>query len=439
MLTPRLTIRLFASLALALALSAFLRARIEAIPEVRWMWSGAVTTDSARINARFSSSGAPHLRLARSPDFSDAQTIPAAHLSVIADGSIASYTLTGLQPSTVYHYELAGQSGHLKTFPAGPASFSIVLASCAETGSEHPVFPTMARHEPLLFLHTGDLHYEDIAVNDISLFRAAYSRALSSKVQSGLYRAVPVNYVWDDHDFGPNNANSTAPGREASRLAYREIVPHYALPAGPGDAPIYHAFSIGRVRFIVLDTRSEKSPPSVPAGSGRTTLGASQKAWLKAELLAARDTHALIALVSSVSWIADDGNADRWGGFIDERRELADFMVENNVRNLCALSGDAHMLAIDDGRHNQYAKNGGPGFPVFQAAALDRKGSVKGGPYSHGTFPGGGQFGLMRVIDDGGPQVRIEWSGRNHEDREIVAHTFTVSVSAPSAAAAVAE
>ncbi|HYP18354.1 MAG TPA: alkaline phosphatase D family protein [Opitutus sp.] len=379
---------------------------------------------------------APGLRLAQAADFAEARTVGASTRVSVEEGCLASFELTELRPATLYHYEIAGERGSFRTFPAGAASFTIVLGSCAETGSEHPVFATMARHSPLLFLHTGDLHYEDIAVNDIAVFRVAYGRALGSSAQSALYRAVPVNYVWDDHDFGPNNADRTAPGRTASRLAYRQIVPHYALPAGAGDEPIYHAFTIGRVRFIVLDTRSEKSPPSVPAGPNRTTLGVAQKAWLKAELLAARDTHALIALVSSVSWIADDGSADRWGGFVDERRELADFMVEHNVRNICLLSGDAHMLAIDDGRHNQYATNGGPGFPVFQAAALDRKGSVKGGPYSHGAFPGRGQFGVMRVLDDGGPVVRVEWSGRNHRDEEIVAHQFTVDVMAAAPAAA---
>ena len=60
------------------------------------------------------------------------------------------------------------------------------------------------------------------------------------------------------------------------------------------------------------------------------------------------------------------------------------------------LSGDAHMLAIDDGTHNTYGGSG-PGFPVFHAGALDRPGSLKGGPYSEGAVPDGGQFGVIEV------------------------------------------
>ena len=39
------------------------------------------------------------------------------------------------------------------------------------------------------------------------------------------------------------------------------------------------------------------------------------------------------------------------------------------------MSGDAHMLAVDDGSHTP------GGFPVMHASPLDKKGSIKGGPY----------------------------------------------------------
>lgn len=395
--------------------------------EVRWMWSGAVTPASARVKVLYAGGEAPLLQVAPAADPSASRAVTPFAVTHTGDGAVADYHLTGLRPDTAYVYRTGGEAGRLRTFPVGPASFTVALGSCAQTGSEHEVFRTIARHQPLLFLHNGDMHYEDIAVNDPAVFRAAYTRALASATQSVLYRAVPVNYVWDDHDFGPNNSDRSSPSREASRAAYRELVPHYPLPAGAGA--IYHAFTIGRVRFIVTDTRSERSPRDVPDGPARSMLGPAQKDWFKAELLAARDTHALTVWVNTVPWIgADSGSEfdDRWTGFTAERAEIAAFLEAHAITNLCVLSGDAHMLAIDDGGNNRYGPSGRPLFPVFQAAALDRRGSVKGGPYSHGTFPGPGQFGLMRVVDNGGPEIRVEWSGRNHEDAELVRHVFTV-------------
>jgi hypothetical protein len=55
----------------------------------------------------------------------------------------------------------------------------------------------------------------------------------------------------------------------------------------------------------------------------------------------------------------------------------------------------------------------------MHAGALDRNGSIKGGPYSEGTFPGGGQFGLMTIVDNG-DEVLVELSGLDWTGREIV-------------------
>ncbi len=151
-------------------------------------------------------------------------------------------------------------------------------------------------------------------------------------------------------------------------------------------------------------------------------LGAGQKQWLKQEMLAARGVYPLIVWVGSVPWIGS--SSDGWHSFSNERAELADFIADNGIEGLVMLSGDAHMLAIDDGTNSDYSQSGSASFPVFHAAALDRPGSVKGGPYSHGTFPGGGQFGLMTVTDDGVNPICVQWSGRDASDVEIVGLTF---------------
>ena len=92
------------------------------------------------------------------------------------------------------------------------------------------------------------------------------------------------------------------------------------------------------------------------------------------------------------------------------------------------LSGDAHMLAIDDGSNNRYGPSGERMFPVMHASALDRSGRLKGGPYSHGAVKGGGHFGLMTVEDDGSDNVNIILSGRNYRDEEIMGITLNVDV-----------
>lgn len=403
---------------------------------VEWIWSGAATDQSIKVNAKLKmESGVARLLVSTNADMSDAVASTVIAGNPVNRG-VVSFDVAGLTPNTLYYYavEVNGavdtvRQGHFRTMPVGPATFTIAFGSCADTGSNGAVYDTIRELDPILFLSDGDFFYANIAVNDQELFREAFDKTLTSPAQSALYRSVPIAYVWDDHDFGENDANGTAPSRQAAQLNYRETVPHYALPAGDGAQPIYQAFTIGRVRFIITDTRSARSPDSLPDDATKTMLGAEQKAWLKQELLTASKTNALVVWVNPDAWIESPGTATSgWGGYATERQELADFIAENGITNLAMLSGDAHMLAIDDGTNSGYATDGTPGFPVIHAAALDRHGSRKGGPYSEGTYPGGGQFGVMTVVDNGGARVDVIWSGRNWKGDEVVSYQFTVPV-----------
>jgi hypothetical protein len=281
------------------------------------------------------------------------------------------------------------------------------------------VFDAIAATHPLLNIAMGDLHYSNIESTSPSDFIDAYNRTLTTPAQSALARAVPMAYVWDDHDYGPNDAGADTPGRSAVREAYRRAVPHY--PVTEGDAPINQAFTIGRVRFVMTDSRSEHTQ--------NTVLGPDQLAWLLDELTTASRTHAAVVWVSSIPWIgAASPGSDSWFGMPDERRVIGDTIADNKIKNLLLVSGDAHMVAIDDGTHSDYSTSGTDGFPVLAAAALDRPGSTKGGPYSDGMFPGAGQFGVLDVVDDGGDTITIRLSGRTWDGRTLVAREVSFEV-----------
>ena len=251
---------------------------------------------------------------------------------------------------------------------------------------------------------------------------------LTRPAQAALYRSTPVAYMWDDHDFGGNGSDSTSESASTAMGIFRRYVPHYPL-AGP-MTPVHQAFTIGRVRFILSDGRSGRTPASAPDNADKSMLGSEQKVWLKQELLASNDTHPLIVWVNALPWISEpSAGSDDWGGYATERRELADFIASNDIDGLLMISGDAHMLAIDDGTNSNYSTTGASGFPIMHAAALDRPGSVKGGPYTEGAVPGGGQFGVLTVTDDGGDTISVSLSGRNWENEELIAYDFEVTES----------
>jgi hypothetical protein len=136
--------------------------------------------------------------------------------------------------------------------------------------------------------------------------------------------------------------------------------------------------------------------------------------------------------VNGVPWITKNqpGSDHGWEPYSHERTIIADAIKELGLANrLIMLSGDGHMVAIDDGTNSNYASDQGPGekaFPVIHGAPLHRYPRVKGGPYSHGSYAPrrwfpllqAKQFGLMDVKDDG-TTIRVEVSCRNSEGMVI--------------------
>ena len=516
-------------------------------PVERGPWSGAVTPASAVVKAKLRDPGVrARLIVSRNPSLTRATRTP-TQTSSFEGGRVVAFALNNLQPDTEYYYvvEVDGEvvrdkPGRFRTFPSpGPASFTFAFASCGDTGSTNASYEMIRRHAPLFYMNDGDFHYKNIKDDSVRRFRRAYDRVLKSPVQAQLYREVPFVYMWDDHDFGGDNANRKAGSQTAARAVYDEYVPHYPLAAGGGNAPIYQSFAVGRVKFILTDLRSERDPADQKDDEKKSMMGARQKEWFKKELVDSNGRYPLIFWVSTVPWIgtagtnhyrvstnvfgyihhtkitddmrppardnnrgrgrfgrgrdfdddndddandgdqaaardggardggardggARDGGArdggtsanrggggtnrfggrgfggrrrfpfgeDHWSVFSAERKEIADFIKENNIRGLAILHGDAHMLGADNGEFSDYATNGGVRIPVMCGGPLDQNASIKGGPYSQGVYrarKGEGCFGLITVTDEGGP-ISVRFSGRNNRDEEKITLEFTVSV-----------
>jgi len=390
--------------------------------DVVWVWLGALSSDAVSVTAGLDDPGEADAVLVVTPT----EGGPAVRVEVPAADTepAARFRVEGLRPDTGYEYqiELDGEidgsrgRGRFRTAPSGPASFRFAVGSCARVDSNGAVYDAIVGQDPLFYLALGDIHYGNIDSTDPAAHREGLERLLVKPGQAALYRQIPTAYVWDDHDYGPNDSDASTPGRSAVRQAYREVVPHYPL-VHAGDGPINQAFTIGRVRFVLTDNRSERA--------GDSMLGAEQRRWLIDELTRAAVTHELVIWANPVPWISEPREGgDNWNGFAAERAEIADALAAARVDNLVMLSGDAHMVALDDGTNSDYSSGGTGGFPVLHAAALDRPGNVKGGPYSNGEFPGGGQYGMVDIVDDG-DGILVTLSGHTWDGDELVAQTFS--------------
>lgn len=409
------------------------------------VWCGGTTPTSVRVVGRVVGSSV-RLAVATNAQLSN----PTFYGPVIpTSDNVAAFQPTDLTASTQYWYALEVDSvldtdfqGTFRTHPplGEPATYTFWTAGDAgltpdfpgegtvfrsDRISNHPVFSTIANHElnPLFGIHLGDLHYYNptqIIGGEVADYRRCLDDVLLQSHQHNLYRHVPLVWTYDDHDYGDNDSDGSLPTKANGAQVYRERVPHYPLP-DPGA--IYHAFTVARTLFVILDTRFYRSNNLDPDGPGKTMLGTAQKEWL-ANLLSTSTAQALV-LVSSSQWLAPAGT-DQWVSFATERQEIADLLVSTGWApdRMIMISADAHTLAMDSGASNLWG-----GFPAYLFASLDASPSSVTEPYDIGISNDRAQYGMITVADSG-EQITITARGYR-SNTLLMTHTVTIAAEAP--------
>ena len=452
-----------------------------------WCWLGAVTDSSITIKAKLNNKleeGKNYIQVFyhQSPDITSSnKELNKVRASSISD-RIATFNLTDLEEDTVYHYAIIADGRRyplegtlqFKTVKVGqPYNFAIAISSCAGGTlgqfasygvSNSKVFDAIAQYKYKteagrdsnldLFIHMGDLHYRNdlpiLGLKEAYLddYRHNYDLVMNQPRQRNLYQNIPLAYVWDDHDYGTNDSDGSYDLKYVASEVYRERVPYYPLVEElsviKGRGAVYQSFIIGRARFIMTDSRFHQNPLGTSDLDG-TVLGNEQREWLFSQLTKGKqqqesNSEGLTIWVNSIPWIAfpTDAPTSSWNQFYRERTQIANFIKQHNIDKLLMISGDAHMLAIDDGMEgtaNNYATSGGGSFPVIQAASLDSRPSFKGGPYNgekyiidsevkseNGAIPGKGQWGLLK-FDDNGREIKVRVELKRMKDT-VIQHTF---------------
>jgi alkaline phosphatase D len=151
--------------------------------------------------------------------------------------------------------------------------------------------------------------------------------------------------IWDDHDFGPNDANASYTYKGDSLEVFRRYWPNGAggMPGVPG---IFRAVSHYDVDFFLLDGRFNRDADAAQGLAGKSMLGAAQLRWLKNALLASTASFRIIVAGNQMLKPVPP-RVEGWSNFPDERREFLDWLADNRVPGVLFLSGDRHHTGID--------------------------------------------------------------------------------------------
>jgi alkaline phosphatase D len=328
--------------------AAFISVDVRALPEQNvGPLVGHVTAGSAKLWMYF-----PHGAEATVTCVAEGQTGAAAKGAFAAiptslapaEGLPSTVTLEGLQPGTRYQYEVqvngasdpAWKGGFTTAPPDGkPGAFRLAVTSCMRHDKPQASWFLLLAQQPDLHLTLGDTHYAD--TTDPAVQIQHHLRYRRVPPFATVIRNVPTYAMWDDHDYGPNDSDGTAEGKERSLEGWRRS---WANPgAGTPEIPgAFFRFSRGDVDFFVVDGRYYRSPDMAPDDERKTMLGEAQFKWLADGL---RSSKAKFKVIASGSTL-DHSKRDGWRVFTAERHRLFDSIRENGVSGVIYLSGDIH-------------------------------------------------------------------------------------------------
>lgn len=241
----------------------------------------------------------------------------------------------------------------------------IAFGSCGHQNDPQPILNLAADYKPDLFIFLGDNIYGD--TDNMDTLKAKYARLAAKPEYQQLTGSTKTLAIWDDHDYGRNDAGKYYPYKTASKEIFLNFFKEPAQSERRKHEGIYHSeyltYGDKTVQVILLDNRSFRSDllrydtaaklprknyfygldyqPHVSADS--TMLGEAQWKWLEAELLKKAD----LRIIASGSQFGIEFNGyEAWANFPHEQKRMLDLIRKTKAEDLLFLSGDVHYAEI---------------------------------------------------------------------------------------------
>jgi len=259
-----------------------------------------------------------------------------------------SLELTGLQPDRAYSLVFTTPDAQsrsvvtrFRTALADDQRSLLRFGATSCMGGEDWPWPNLSRaaeaqHD--FFLLLGDTVYADSAT-DLQSYRTKWRQALAGPGLQDLFASTSVVSTWDDHEV-TNNWTWNDEGIEerfaAAIEAYQDAIP---WRDGPGGTGIWRSLRWGRsVEIFVLDSRGETRDGNY--------VSPEQMDWLKAGLSASTARFKIILTsvpITDVSALVGDFlSSERWQGYPEQRREILDHILADDVGGVLWIAGDFH-------------------------------------------------------------------------------------------------
>lgn len=278
--------------------------------------------------------------------------------------------LNGLEFGTAYQYEIWLDGKKIKVpfetkfttkdlwqYRKPVPDFSFLTGSCAyfnepkfdrpgkPYGGDSSIFETMAKTPADFHVWLGDNWYtREVDYNSVwgLNYRASHDR--SQKVLQEFMAKMPQYAIWDDHDYGPNDAGKSFIYKDESRSIFK----NYTLNPSYGEEGkgIYTKVSYADVDLFLMDDRFFRSESALSdtidgkPNAAKTFWGAKQLEWLKNAMLFSKATFKII--VTGSQTLNPMNKYECMQHYPYEYNQLLQFLNDEKISGVIFLTGDRH-------------------------------------------------------------------------------------------------
>jgi alkaline phosphatase D len=249
------------------------------------------------------------------------------------------------------------------TAPSQPMVYKVAFGSCAHQDHPLPIFHEVVKKRPDLFIFLGDNIYGD--TRDMAELRQKYHQLGSKPSYQELKKHVEIAAIWDDHDYGQNDAGKKYPQKRESKNVFLDFFEEPKDSERFTHDGIYTSMmrQVGdkTVQIILIDGRTFRDDLlRIPRNAPRqksfyrkdylphtddtpTLLGEQQWQWLEQQLSQPSDFR---VLASGTQFGIEANGYEAWANFPHEQQRLVKLIIKTKANNLVVISGDVHYAEI---------------------------------------------------------------------------------------------
>ncbi|MEW6559710.1 MAG: alkaline phosphatase D family protein [Pseudomonadota bacterium] len=320
-----------------------------------------------------------------------------------------------------------------------PPDVTLITGSCAYIndpafdrpgkpyGGGYEIYGPMTAERADLMIWLGDnLYYREADTQSPEGMALRYRQTRGFAPLDAFLRSTPQVAIWDDHDYGPNDSDSSFEFKSAALDLFQT---YWANPTyGVGSvAGVFTKTSIADADIFLLDDRWWRSADATSPGErGKVMFGPAQMRWLKNALLFSRAKFKIVA--AGGQFFNEDDAYEGWNQFPIERAEFTGWLQQYRIPGLVFLSGDRHITELIRAPRPTYS--GKHDYPLWEFTSSPLNSGPARGDGNPNRVPGTlvteRNYGLLKLRGEGKSRS-LELVTKSAEGKVLWSHTLSLS------------